>query len=399
MNTSSLRWGPTRASLELPNQAAADAAGIELPLAVARVVACGLSRLICAGNAEQRKTHYNAILLLGFVCSLPFERYGVSEPAVFPDGRERRAVEGHTAMRRASTDSGWLVDYWRSARNRADDACLPLEVLLAFVPAPAWSLVARLVEWGPERASAQVEDALPVLARTPVARDTRSRPAGSLLAAGTIKNRITCLWKLMASFVDLRASVYASPSPALERAFLEAWTAVPPRPDVYAAGAVSSGKDNSGPPIDECARRLRELEREYEGAPAGSRWFRERRLVLLGIESLYGIRKSALAQVAAADFFPAMVLADGVRGPVLRIYPRKSRRADEAYLLPLPAELAEWIARWLEANGFQPGDPEAPLFPSSRGERVRLTANGLGVHRREAKRSRQRQPRPDPSDR
>ena len=69
------------------------------------------------------------------------------------------------------------------------------------------------------------------------------------------------------------------------------------------------------------------------------------------------------------------MLRDGGRGPVLRLYPGKTRRASEEYLLPLPDELAAWFERWIEVNGFTVGQ-EAPLFPSTRGDKP-LTPNGM----------------------
>lgn len=168
-----------------------------------------------------------------------------------------------------------------------------------------------------------------------------------------------------------------SDAPALDRALLSAWTSKPVRPDVFAAGAVDAEIDNSGPPIEECAIRLRQLEADYEGLPPAHRYFKERRLVLCSLLVLYGRRRGALHRLRAADYVADKVLTDSVRGPALRLFPRKTRRAAEEYWLPLPVELAGWIERWLDHNGYSVGEKGAPMFPSTRGSGQALTADGL----------------------
>lgn len=374
-----LKWDPARASVELADERALRQAGIELALPVARTALCALSRLICAGEAEQRPAAYNSLLLLREVCALPFERFGETEPASHPELATASIPAGGTAMRSLACEASDLVAYWRVVRNRGDDACLPLEVVLAFAPAPLWPLVATLIGWGPDRTLAHVEEALVVLAQRPTARSNRRRAEGALIAPGTLKNRITSLWKLMECLVELRAACAQAADPALDRLLLGAWTHKPGRPDVFAAGAVDSDVDTSGPPLDECARRLRDLEADFLNAPAHSRYIRERRLVLFALLMLYGIRLAALARLRVEDYLPDHVLRDGIRGPILRIYPRKKRRAGEEYLLPLPHELAAWIEHWIASNGFQIGEKNAPFFPSTRGQRTPLKANGLGA--------------------
>ena len=370
-----LAWSPTTASTEFPDNAAVRAANIELPLPLARVVLCALSRLICAGTAEQRKAPYNVVQLLRVVGSLPFDRYGASEEPAHPDLVAVTAPEGGTAMKRLGVEAVDLTAYWASVQHRADDSSLPAEAALAFVPAPLWPLLGSFVLWGPEQAAARVDAALPTIARTPVKRTSRRRPDGSMLAPGTIETRISGVWKLIECLIDLRSAVHTSVTPALDSTLLESWSVKPKRPDVFAAGAVDAGIDNGGPPIEECARRLRELELDYLQAKPGSRYIRERELLLFSLLVLYGIRLMALSSLKVADYLPDRVLRDGVRGPVLRLYPGKTRRASEEYLLPLPEELAAWLGRWIEVNGFMVGQ-EAPLFPSTRGDQP-LTPNGM----------------------
>ena len=285
-----LAWAPTTASTEFPDDDAVRQADIELPLPLARVVLCALSRLICAGTAEQRKAPYNVVQLLRVVGSLPFDRYGASEAPAHPDLVDVTAPEGGTAMKQLGVEAVDLTAYWTSVQHRADDSSLPAEAALAFVPAPLWPLLGSFVLWGPEKAAARVDAALPTVARTPVKRTSRRRPDGSTLAPGTIENRINGVWKLIECLIDLRSAVHTSVTPALDAAFVESWSVKPKRPDVFAAGAVDAGIDNSGPPIEECARRLRELELDYLSARAHSRYVRERRLLLFSLLALYGIR-------------------------------------------------------------------------------------------------------------
>jgi hypothetical protein len=369
---------PTRASLELPDLEALRRYGIPLDLEWARLVACLLSRLICAGEAEQRHAAYVVARFFQFMCALPYERFGVSEPPAHPDLAEVVVPAGETAMRRLGVDNRVLVEYRRVTKNRCDDSCLPVEWLIAFAPGEVWPLFATVIGWGPERAAAHVEEALIVMARQEITRPTRRRAAGSKLAAGTLRQRVSEVWKLMDVLVELRAAREASLDPVLPGEPLARWQSKPPRPDVKALGALDSGLDNSGPPFQECGRRLAAIERRFAKATPGSRYLLERKRLLAALCPLYGIREAALARIAVDDYLPAYVLADGVRGPVLRIYPGKNRSREEAYYLPLPLELAGWIERWIATNGFEIGEQGVPLFPSTRGDgRAFLTPNAI----------------------
>lgn len=356
---------PTTARRELPDQAAVDAAEIPLPLEEARLVLVVVSQLVGRGRSKSR-AHVHAMLrMLTSACSLPLERDGLVEEAAHPALGEHPWPEGVTALRRLGIDHRKLAEYWASVRKNIDGS-LPLAWTLEFVPADAWPLVATIIRWGPERARLQMEEAVAVLAQTPVRRPTRRRPSGNI-SLGTINHRLSCVWKLFDALVTFRARLSAVDEPVLERDLLEAWAYRPERPDPREFGAKDAGLDGSGPPLASCSRRLKELAADYEAAPRHSRYRRLQHLVLMAILCLFGPRGGALCATRVDDYLPEFSFRDGGRGPCLRIFPGKTKDEDEPYYLPLPSELAAWLEAWIELNGFTIGQEEAPLFPSRKG--------------------------------
>src|SRR6185312_8453509 len=105
---------------------------------------------------------------------------------------------------------------------------------LAFFPAAIWPMVAKLIEWGPERAALRMEWAVTTMAQTTTQRDRRRRPAGSPLSLSTIEHYVGGVWQLMDVLVELRS--IAANSPVLPRELLDAWTTKPIRIDARALG-------------------------------------------------------------------------------------------------------------------------------------------------------------------
>ncbi len=373
---------PTRASAELPDLAAVRAAGIhDLTLEDARLVAVVLSLFIGKGRSKSRSAVGIAMSLLVAACRVEVVRDGQAQSPALPNLQTEPLPSGATALKRLGIGHVELEAYWRGAKNRADDACLPVAWLLEFVPGGLWPAVRTLVAWGPYEAGTRAEEAVALLAETPIRCGTRRRAAGSPIAAGTLESRVDCLWGLMQALLELRAKVQASANPSLSFVLLEQWTVRPERVDVKACGAKEAHLDNSGPPVQDCADNLLRLYQNYQGALPHRRYLRLRRLLFQALLALIGPREDALRMLDVDDYLPEHVAADGVRGPILRLYPGKTRDHDEAYLLPLPAELAEWLEVWIVYTGRSIGEAESPMWPSAqpkRGEPIkRITAGGL----------------------
>jgi hypothetical protein len=357
---------PTRAYLELPDQSAVEAAGIMLDLDTARVVLASLSWLIAKGRSKSRGIVYNTLRGLVDVARLDVVRYGKLLPAPCPDLPEDGWPMGPSILRRLDITGADITRYWSTAKNQADDACLPLNWVLGFAPARIWPAVAALIAWGPDATRVRMEAAVTDMVTQTTKINKRRRPAGSPLARNTIELRISGIWRLLDCLVDLRGHVAASPAPSLKLELLEAWTQRPKRINSREFGARDPGHSNDGPSLEDCSCRLKALVREYETAPSGQHYMRLRRVIWLSLLSLFGGRKDALRTIHVRDYLPDYVWPDGERMPALVIYPGKTWEHDEPHYLPVPSELAHWITEWIRLNGSEIGDATAPLFPTTK---------------------------------
>ena len=372
---------PTRASAEFPDSLTLETLGLTaLSLDEARIVACALSAFISAGRSKDRTKVGVMISMLVGVCHVTVVRDGEEQAAALPDLPDGPWPHGRSVFAQLDIDHDQLEAYWRLAKNRADDACLPREWLLAWVPAPLWAALAIVLRWGPYEGGVRAEEATAVFAQTPIHRGTRRRAEGSMLAAGTIQNRVDAFWAVLRAFVDLRAKVESSKRPTLDAELLRSWATVPDRVDVKACGAREARLDTAGPPIAECSANLRRLFEEWQRARPKWRYRALRRLLLQALLPLYGPRVDALRRLDVADYLPDHLGSDGVRGPILRIFPAKTRDPDEAYLLPLPAEIAEWLEEWIAYTGRSIG-ANSPMWPSRKpkaeGAIKRISESGL----------------------
>jgi hypothetical protein len=361
-NSISALPAPCRALTELPDQQTVDAAGIGLPLEMARLVSCVIFRQAARGRSKSRSTIHETIMALVFLGRQPVERNGEVQPAPFPDLATSRWPQGREVFRRLGITNRDLEAYCRSARQRADDACLPLEWALALVPAAIWPMVAKVIEWGPEQVALRMEWAVTAMAQTTTQRDRRRRPAGSPLSLSTIDHRVTGLWQMLGVLLELRS--IAATSPVLPLAPLDGWTVKPRRIDPRDFGAREAGQDNSGPSVEVCATRLRELAAEAATSRRGEGYLKRRRVLLMALLCLFGGRADAFRTTRVEDYLPNHRYPDGMIGPVLRIFPAKTWDPDEAHYLPLPSDLAGWIESWIGFTGRQIGQLDEPLFPS-----------------------------------
>jgi hypothetical protein len=356
---------PTSSRRELPDEATLSLAGIDMPLEHARLVAAILSRFIARGRSKTLAKTNQLIYGLVAACTLTLEREDEVIQATHPGLTAFSWPTGATAMRRLGIDHEAIREYWVSAKNRGSDACLPLDWLLEFFPATLWPAVLTFVTWGPDRSQLWTEEMVIRLAQKELSFATRRRPVGSLLSAGTICTYVCALWQVMDELVDLRTRVLSWDDGSLPRDLLTPWTHKPKRPDLEACGAREARLDVAGPPLDECASRLRQLAADIDARPR-DRYRAHQRLLTFAFLCLYGFRVDAIRLLRREDYLVAFVFNDGTQGPALRYFPGKTRPHDDPSYLPVPAELAKWLEDWLDLSGDHTVAPGSPLFPNRR---------------------------------
>ena len=131
----------------------------------------------------------------------------------------------------------------------------------------------------------------------------------------------------------------------------------------------------------DCAESLRRMHREWQEASKERKYRRLRRLLLLALLSLYEPRVDALRMLDIDDYLPDHLTSDGVRGPVLRLYPGKTGAHDEPHIPPLPDELAAWIEAWISYTGRSIDDSDQPFWPNRKPKTSqpveRISSSGL----------------------
>jgi integrase len=354
---------PTSARQELPTLDVVETLGLELGLDEARLVLVALSGAIGSGRSKSRDKVSQMTRGLLACCHVDGFRDGEPISAAHSELPEFGWPSGRRALDELRIDHRVLETYWQSARRRSTDACLPLEWVLRFVPAPLWPAVLTVIRWGPAEAAWRLEDAVVELARRPLAVKTRRRGAAATLSAGTINTRVTGVHNLFSVLVGLRERAKASCDPGLPVSLLEPWLSKPGRPDVEACGAVWAQVNTAGPSIEQAQALLRRLDSEAAAAPAARRYLKLRRRVIAGLLLAHGPRIDALHRLDVADYLPNHNFGDGTIGPALVYRPGKTRASDDQHILSLPDELATWLEEWVEATGRTIGEQDSPLWP------------------------------------
>src|SRR4051794_12408005 len=195
------RPAPTAARIEVPSVEALRVYGIDLQLEEAQLVLVALSWVIAGSRSKTADNVSQMRSGLVACCRVEAIRDGEIAPAAHPDLAATGWPAGATALRRLGIDRSDIEAYWSRARTRSSDACLPLQWVLAFMPAPLWEAVLMVIKWGPAEAAMRLEDAVIELAQQPVARATRRRAAGRPISSGTINTRVTGVHQLFAALV------------------------------------------------------------------------------------------------------------------------------------------------------------------------------------------------------
>src|SRR5215475_270596 len=180
---------------ELPDQAAVEAAGVELPLAEARLVLMLASRVMCHGRSKDRGALYVAGRFIYLIVSARVvQPAGESLEPLIGDAEPPRIPDGRTALRRLGLDSADISALWDESAT-FPTSCLPLACVLAFLPAEAWSAVAAFVDCSADELTPRIDEGL--------------RRHGQQAGPAPLRNAVTRLSLVMRTLVGLRRELRA----------------------------------------------------------------------------------------------------------------------------------------------------------------------------------------------
>lgn len=369
---------PRRAGLELSDQAAVDAAGINLPLAQAREVLCSISRHVCTGTSRRCSDPYTTTRLCLTAVELTFVAYDEPVgPLCAVDWKRAAPPAGETALSRLGIDRALLTDYRDSCEY--SDWCLPLEWALEFVPAAAWEAIAAVIATPPDVLRPRLDELVKVLATSEPARtDYRRKPSRrtgkeTLLGSGVDTNVgalfrfLDCLVALQQELLLVREEIRPLP---LER--LAAWTHVPPRLRAKGVGATSPAtSDFPAPavPFERLAAAYQLRLAELQSRPSADSQLRQRNFLVQCLLPGMGERDYAFRNAMLEDIDPEHRWPDGSVTPAITVYPGKTRDAEEPYTRPITNRAWELgLLPWLRMNGWQLGAQGQALFPGRDGK-------------------------------
>jgi hypothetical protein len=220
---------------ELPDQTAVSTAGIDLPLAEARLVLMLASRVISHGQSQDRGAIYVAARFIYLIVSARVRRpAGESLAPLITDGAPPRIWDDKTALRRLGLESSDISALWDES-STFPTSCLPLQCVLGFLPAEVWPVVAAFIGCSADELSPRIDEAL--------------RRHGQQAGPAPLRNDLTRLSLVMRTLVTLRRELRAGNEsrskrerPLLELpAALDAWTALPAMPTGRDLDAKSKG--------------------------------------------------------------------------------------------------------------------------------------------------------------
>lgn len=360
---------PTRAVHELPDEGALAGAGITgISLEMARIILVVLSRFICSGKSSFRLHVYDALCFLRFVGHRPFEYNGRRSAPPHPDLAKEKVPSGKTVMEsRLKITKFDLDEYWVTAEERADDACLPLEWALAFVPAPFWPLIASFIEWGPALARARMLPAVTIWSRRRKHRRDHRRPRGARLGQRRVDSVVHAVRRLSRAIEQLRSDLACSEDCPLALELIEHWQDSIAAIDSVKRGAQPANIDVSGPGFEVLAEAIRRHAYEYRRILAShgtvARFRPLRDLIILCVMVLFCPRAAAFIDLDVDDYDPHRPFLRGaIHRPALRFYPDKNVVNDFFVWMPLPDVLAQWIEDYITETRRVVGQKNAPFL-------------------------------------
>lgn len=369
---------------ELPDHETLARFGIQVDLETARLILALASRMIVHGRATHRTGLERALRAIGTAVSAEL----VDEDGFVVEGILARPARALTPTGRAA---GKSVGVTSSAFNRAWDdgpvyvtSCLPLKVVLGFLPAHAWPYLEAFIRCGPHEARLRLS----------VAASMR----GKRMTWKSLDAQMSPLQTLMDYLVSLlhdreAANVRRSRAgkPLLEiPPALDSWTIVPKKLTTSELRSKATGgrrRSTSAIPEELVKARLRELAVAAEWGrwephawPLNRNWRALKKLAVFALVSAAAPRVEQLGSLDASDVVLNCRFRDGTLGPAILFrggdYGLKNRLETYEYAVRLPDELRDILVAWLTCNGSAPATTAAsgqirrarvapqPLFPA-----------------------------------
>jgi hypothetical protein len=370
--------------LELPDLPTLADHGIEVDLHTARIILAVSSRMIVAGTATDRTALERAMRVVGHAVSLTLaDEDGSVLPAPMPPPAGPITPNGKSAGRRLGVPTSTFNRAWNDGPVYAT-SCLPLAVVLAYLPAKAWAYLGAFIACGPHEARLRISVAASERGKSMTAKalDAQFSPAQTLLV-----HLVDGLRALEAANERRsRAGKALLPIPPA----LAAWTFVPKKLSMQEIRAKAQGGrklPTSAVPEQLVKGRLRELARRAEWGrwaaadwPLNRKWQALRDLAVFAVLATLAPRVDHFAHLDARDVVLRCTFRDGTIGPALLFrggdHGLKNRGDSYEYAVRLPAVLADILVAWLACNGNSPTeaaragetprrhDTRVPLFPA-----------------------------------
>jgi hypothetical protein len=369
---------------ELPDRASLLEHGLALDLEEARLVLAVASRMIVHGRANHRDALSRATRALGLAVSLELEdEDGTRIARLLDPPKSCLAPHGATAERKLGFSPSTFNKAW-SEGSVYVTSCLPLSVVLAYLPAPAWPYIAAFIGAGPFDARDRLSQAASIrgLTATWKALDAQFSPAQTLMA---------CLVKLYRDYQaanERRTQTGKELLPMPE--LLGPWTFVPDRLSTAELKVKARGGRNlptSAVPEELVKERLHELARAADWGrwppekwPLNRNWKQLKDLALLAVEATLCPRVEHLANLDVRDVVAQCTFRDGTVGHAIIFrggdFGLKNRDETYAFAVRLPTVLYDILVAWMSCNAETPTSTArsgqtllshevvSPLFPS-----------------------------------
>lgn len=361
------------AEQELPSTEVARSHGIEVDLTAARVILCVASRLLVEGYANERTQIERAMRTIALAVSLPIEDLdGDIVPPRLPPPPSGLTPTGKAARKRLGIRSIELNDAFARGHSHAA-SCLPLECVLEFLPAPAWSYLAAFISCGPQESRVRIA----------AAADYR----GGHMSFKGLDTQLDAVQALMRCLVRLHDD--HAESDALRQAagktsrkmpeLLHPWSALPRKltpAEVRAKAKGTVKRDTTALPFEAVSEGVKDAAREAGWGrwdpsdwPQFKNWRALKRFVMLVLLAAIGLRREHLANLEIGDFRLEHRFRDGHVASALVLRGEcymKGRRNGYVFAIELPPTIVRILVAWTRCNGWALGESEGPLFPSKK---------------------------------
>jgi hypothetical protein len=151
---------------ELPNLATLKEHGIGTDLETARLILAVASRVIVNGHANHREAIYRAMCGIGLAVSLDLvDEDGMVIPGLLDEPAGVIAPTGEKAAKTLGVRASAFNKAWSDGPEYVT-SCLPLAVVLAFLPASSWPYLAAFIKLGPHDARNRLSQAASLRRKT-----------------------------------------------------------------------------------------------------------------------------------------------------------------------------------------------------------------------------------------